>query len=78
VAQRDRAAIDVDLCLVEAEILAALDPLLARYAGERQAGEYFGDFLVRSAVVRIPKHIPIELESTQLTSVDVTSTEVKS
>ncbi|AWV06579.1 assimilatory sulfite reductase (NADPH) hemoprotein subunit [Marilutibacter maris] len=35
----------------EAAILAELDTLFARYAGERQADEGFGDFLVRSAVV---------------------------
>lgn len=35
----------------EAQILAALDPLLARYAGERAHDERFGDFLVRTDVV---------------------------
>jgi hypothetical protein len=35
----------------EAAILAALDPLFARYAGERLANEGFGDFLVRAAIV---------------------------
>lgn len=35
----------------EDEILATLDPLLARYAQRRQTGERFGDFLVRSEVV---------------------------
>jgi sulfite reductase (NADPH) hemoprotein beta-component len=35
----------------EAAILAALDPLLARYAAERAADERFGDFLVRVGVV---------------------------
>ncbi|TBR39238.1 MULTISPECIES: assimilatory sulfite reductase (NADPH) hemoprotein subunit [Dyella] len=34
----------------EEAILAALDPLLARYASERGAGEHFGDFLLRSRV----------------------------
>jgi len=36
----------------EAAILAALDPLFARYAAERTRGEYFGDFLLRSDVLR--------------------------
>jgi sulfite reductase (NADPH) hemoprotein beta-component len=35
----------------EAAILAALDPLLARYAGERTRDEYFGDFLLRAGVI---------------------------
>jgi len=52
----------------ETDIIKALDPLLARYAGERETGEGFGDFLVRSDVVRIPKHIPIELKSTEVKS----------
>jgi len=36
----------------EAAILAALDPLFARYAAERMAGEGFGDFLLRSGLLR--------------------------
>ncbi|MCL1634727.1 assimilatory sulfite reductase (NADPH) hemoprotein subunit [Luteimonas sp. SX5] len=49
----------------EAQILAALDPLFARYAGDRRPDERFGDFLVRNAIVEIPersarKNIPIE------------------
>jgi len=36
----------------EEEIVAALDPLFDRYAGERRDGERFGDFLVRLGVVR--------------------------
>jgi sulfite reductase (NADPH) hemoprotein beta-component len=36
----------------EAEILDALSPLLDRYVAERQIGEHFGDFLVRSGVIR--------------------------
>ena len=36
----------------EAEILDALSPLFVRYAGERESGERFGDFLVRKNVVR--------------------------
>lgn len=34
--------------ITEPEILAALDPLLARYAAQRQDDERFGDFLVRT------------------------------
>jgi sulfite reductase (NADPH) hemoprotein beta-component len=50
----------------EAQILAALDPLFEAYARGRDAGEGFGDFLVRTAVVAIPakdvRHaIPVEL-----------------
>ena len=36
----------------EAEIINALAPLIAAYAEQRGAGERFGDFLVRTAVVR--------------------------
>ncbi len=50
--------------VVEADILAALDPLFARYAGERVDDEGFGDFLVRSAVVAPPKpSIPLQLRT---------------
>jgi sulfite reductase (NADPH) hemoprotein beta-component len=38
--------------LGEAEILAELERLLARYAAEREPGESFGDFVVRAGVVR--------------------------
>ena len=37
------------------EILAVLDPLLARYAAAREDGEGFGDFLLREGVVDIPE-----------------------
>jgi sulfite reductase (NADPH) hemoprotein beta-component len=37
--------------LDEAEILATLEPLLARYATEREDDEHFGDFLIRSGIV---------------------------
>ncbi|RZA25797.1 MAG: NADPH-dependent assimilatory sulfite reductase hemoprotein subunit, partial [Lysobacteraceae bacterium] len=52
----------------EAEILDALDPLFARYAAEREAGERFGDFLHRSGVVALPpypthRQIPLELHA---------------
>ena len=35
----------------EAQILAALDELFARYAAERSDAEAFGDFLVRANVL---------------------------
>jgi sulfite reductase (NADPH) hemoprotein beta-component len=44
----------------EAQILAALEPLIASYAQQRRDGERFGDFLVRSGVVA-PKPGPIPL-----------------
>ncbi|HEY9112813.1 MAG TPA: NADPH-dependent assimilatory sulfite reductase hemoprotein subunit [Rhodanobacteraceae bacterium] len=37
--------------ITEPAILAALDGLLARFAAERETGEHFGDFLVRTGVV---------------------------
>ncbi|HTV85199.1 MAG TPA: assimilatory sulfite reductase (NADPH) hemoprotein subunit [Dyella sp.] len=40
----------------ETQILQELDGLFARYAAERQAGERFGDFLVRSDVLPPPRH----------------------
>lgn len=40
----------------EAEILRELDALFARYAGERQSGERFGDFLIRSELLPAPRH----------------------
>jgi sulfite reductase (NADPH) hemoprotein beta-component len=49
----------------EAEILAALDPLFARYAAEAHARIGFGDFLIRSDVLRNDrqqKRAPISLE----------------
>jgi sulfite reductase (NADPH) hemoprotein beta-component len=54
--------------IAENEILGALDPLFARYAGEREPGEGFGDFLHRSGVVALPaypthRHIPLELHA---------------
>jgi sulfite reductase (NADPH) hemoprotein beta-component len=44
----------------EAQILAALEPLVASYAAERRTDERFGDFLVRTGVVA-PKPGPIPL-----------------
>ena len=40
--------------IAESEILAELDTLFARFAAGRQAGERFGDFLVRTRVVAPP------------------------
>lgn len=49
----------------EATILAALDPLFARYAAERAPGERFGDFLVRAGIVSLDstgsRTLPLEL-----------------
>ena len=49
--------------VAEPEILAALEPLLGRYAAERGDGEGFGDFLVRAGVVRPRIGIPVELQA---------------
>ena len=47
----------------EAQILAALEPLIASYAAECRADERFGDFLVRTgAVAPKPGPIPLVLE----------------
>ena len=51
--------------IAEPEILAALEPLLALYAAERDRGEGFGDFLHRRGLVELPSyptHRQIELE----------------
>jgi sulfite reductase (NADPH) hemoprotein beta-component len=45
----------------EAAILAALDPLFARYAAERGVAEGFGDFLVRIGAVTAPVAIPLKV-----------------
>lgn len=49
----------------EPAILAALDPLFARYAADRVPGERFGDFLVRAGIVSIDstgsRTLPLEL-----------------
>jgi sulfite reductase (NADPH) hemoprotein beta-component len=42
--------------LSEAQIVEALDPLLGRYAGEREPAEYFGDFLHRAGIVALPPY----------------------
>jgi len=49
--------------IAEPEILAALDPLFARYAGEREFEEGFGDFLLRAGVIAARESIPVELQS---------------
>ena len=54
--------------LDEVAILAALDPLFARYAGERGDGEGFGDFLLRAGLLetapaRVPAPAPAALEA---------------
>jgi sulfite reductase (NADPH) hemoprotein beta-component len=49
--------------IAEPEILAALDPLLARYASERGSGEGFGDFLLRAGVIAARTTIPLELQA---------------
>jgi sulfite reductase (NADPH) hemoprotein beta-component len=49
--------------IAEPEILAALEPLLARYAADRGTGEGFGDFLVRDGVVTPRVGIPVELQA---------------
>ncbi|HEY5284357.1 MAG TPA: assimilatory sulfite reductase (NADPH) hemoprotein subunit [Polyangia bacterium] len=41
--------------IAEEEIIAALEPILHRYAGERNAGEHFGDFVIRSGYVKATK-----------------------
>jgi sulfite reductase (NADPH) hemoprotein beta-component len=49
----------------ETAILDTLDPLFRRYAAEREAGERFGDFLVRGGIVSIDstgsRTLPLEL-----------------
>ena len=47
----------------EAGILAALEPLLADYAGKRFADEAFGDFLLRHGHLPEPKSIPLQVLS---------------
>jgi sulfite reductase (NADPH) hemoprotein beta-component len=48
----------------EAQILEALEPLLARYAAERDGDEGFGDFLLRAGVLAAdPRRIPLTVEA---------------
>ncbi|MEO8670649.1 MAG: assimilatory sulfite reductase (NADPH) hemoprotein subunit [Tahibacter sp.] len=50
----------------ESAILAELDPLFARYAAEREPGEGFGDFLLRSGIVATATmrvNIPVEMHT---------------
>lgn len=42
--------------ITEAQIVEALDPLLGRYATEREQGEHFGDFLHRVGIVALPAY----------------------
>jgi sulfite reductase (NADPH) hemoprotein beta-component len=53
--------------IAEPEILAALDPLFARYAAERDGDEGFGDFLVRQAIVTPRPAIPLQLRTENAT-----------
>ncbi|AKC86199.1 assimilatory sulfite reductase (NADPH) hemoprotein subunit [Pseudoxanthomonas suwonensis] len=55
--------------ITEAEIVEALDPLLARYAAERQPGEGFGDFLHSAGLVALPSyptHVQVDAASAAL------------
>ncbi len=49
--------------ITEPEILAALDPVFACYAGERGEGEGFGDFLIRAGVIadKTARQIPAQV-----------------
>ncbi|OOG63351.1 sulfite reductase subunit beta [Rhodanobacter sp. B04] len=47
----------------EAALLEVLDQLFARFAGERAAGEHFGDFLLRAAVLGQPRLIPLKVNA---------------
>ena len=52
--------------IAEAEILDVLEPLFARYAGERAEGEGFGDFLHRAGIVALPAyptHVRVDADS---------------
>ncbi len=42
--------------ITEAQIIEALEPLLARYGAERTPGEGFGDFLHRAGLVALPAY----------------------
>ena len=45
----------------EAAILSELDALFKRFAAERAGGEHFGDFVVRTGIVRVPVVIAAEI-----------------
>ncbi len=47
----------------EAAILATLDALFARYAGEREPEQHFGDFLVDAGIVSPPVTSPLKLRN---------------
>ncbi|HEX7991580.1 MAG TPA: assimilatory sulfite reductase (NADPH) hemoprotein subunit [Stenotrophomonas sp.] len=54
--------------ITEPEILDALAPLFARYSGERDGSEGFGDFLHRAGIVNLPtypthRQISVELQA---------------
>lgn len=49
--------------LDETAIFAALEPLLARYAGERESDERFGDFLLRQNLLPVPAAIAAKVLS---------------
>jgi sulfite reductase beta subunit-like hemoprotein len=47
----------------EADLLKVLDELFARFAAERTAGEHFGDFLLRAAVMSQPRQILLKVNA---------------
>jgi sulfite reductase (NADPH) hemoprotein beta-component len=49
--------------IAETEIVATLEPLLARYAGERGSDEGFGDFLLRTGVIAPAPRIAAEVHA---------------
>jgi sulfite reductase beta subunit-like hemoprotein len=44
-------------------VLETLEPLLADYAGNRNDGEAFGDFLLRQRHLPEPRSIPVQVLS---------------
>ncbi len=48
----DRMNVLYKEALSEDEIIQTLDPLLAKYAAERNPGEHFGDYMVRTEVIK--------------------------
>jgi len=40
----------------ESQLLTRIEDLFARFAGEKQPGEHFGDFLVRDGIIRAVNH----------------------
>ena len=47
----------------EAALIEVLDQLFARYAGERETGEHFGDFLLRAGILGRPRQIPLKVNA---------------